>query len=138
MKPAEKPSTAMERFELLFSRTSSEAGIQQWEQMTVGEIVPICRQVAEQIQQLRQAEHDAAIQEHAKRHWLVRAGRWIIGWQAPAVPAKREIIADIASRCRNLSDWMRKRSSRPAFGKFDMTHLISKPNAVADTLLLIS
>jgi hypothetical protein len=138
MKPAEKPSIVMERFELLFSHSSSEAGIQQWEKMTVDEIVPICRQVAEQIQQLRQAEHDAAIQEHAKRPWLVRVGRRIIGWQAPAVPTKREIIADIATRCRNLSNWMRKRSSRPAFGKFDMTHLISKPNTVADTLLLAS
>lgn len=77
---------------------------------------------------------DEAVQKHSMKNRVVRWWLEFRGWKAPYVPSRGEIIQDMAARCTDLSDWMRRNSTRPFYSGSDMSVYIDKPAAVAERL----
>jgi len=132
--PGQKPESRIERFNAFFQDVPIWGG-QGWKALSVDEIVPIFREVAVDIIEVYQQRHDDAIREHSMRNCLARWLQGIRGWKAPYVPSQEEVLQDMATRCKNLSNWMKQNSSRPFYAGSDMSVFIHKPAAVAERLI---
>lgn len=129
-----KPESRIERFEEFFQGVPLYGG-EEWKTLSVDDIVSIFRGAAVDILEVYQQRHDDAIREHSKRNHFARWWQEFRGWKAPQVPSQEEIIQDMATRCRDLSDWMEQNSARSFFEGSDMSVFIYKPTAVAKQLV---
>jgi len=130
----QEPATKIDRFNAFFSDVPLHGG-KEWKTLSIKEIIAFFLEAVVEIHKEYEKRYSTSVQEHSSLNPLMRRWKEFRGWKAPYIPTEVEIIKDVAVRCKELSDWMQKNSSRPFYAGSDVSYLIEKPKAVAEQLL---